>query len=136
MVSWHDKLKSRTFGTYKDRCKVARQVAQTYSNCLHKETKKRICDPYYHDFARYIAMPSEFDGSRHYIGGDSQEGDVMEYLAVGEKLRWNASHEILGYVKGEVTDDQMKTHQYLCGYDDLDAKTRHYDWLVVRNSLI
>ena len=136
MVSWHDKLKSRTLGTYKDRCKVARQVAQTYSNCLHKETKKRICDPYYHDFARYIAMPSEFDGSRHYIGGDSQEGDVMEYLAVGEKLRWNASHEILGYVKGEVTDDQMKTHQYLCGYDDLDAKTRHYDWLVVRNSLI
>lgn len=135
-VSWKDKLKSRAQGTYTQRCKASRQVAQTYSNCLHMETKKRICDPYYHSFAQNIALPADFDGKNHYDGDDIQVADIMEYLAVCEKLRWNASHEILGYVKGDTTDDQLKTHQYICRYDEVDAKVQHYDWLVVRNSLI
>lgn len=135
-MSWSDKLKSCSEGSYKERCKALRQVAQNYSDCLHMETKKRICDPYYHQFAEYIASPSSFDGTRHYIGPDEEAGKVMEYLAVGEKLRWNASHEILGYVKGEETDDITKTHKYIGTYDELDAKIRHYDWLVVRNAFI
>jgi hypothetical protein len=100
------------------------------------ETKKRICDAHYHQYAQYIVSPSAFDGIRHYIGEDKDAGKVMEYLAVGEKLRWNASHEILGYVKGSETDDQIKTHKYLGTYEELDPQIRHYDWLVVRNSLI
>lgn len=135
-VSWKDKLKSRSEGTYRQRCKAQRQVAQNYSDCLHMETKKRICDPAYHGHAIYIASPSSFDGTRHYIGDDAEAGKVMEYLAAGEKLRWNASHEILGYVRGEETDDQIKTHKYICSYEELDPLVRHYDWLVVRNSLI
>lgn len=134
--SWKEKLRSRAMGSYKDRCKAQRQVAQTYSNCLHMETKKRLCDPYYHTFAEHIATPDDFDGTRHYTGVDEQIGKILEYLAVGEKLRWNASHEILGYVKGDETDDQLKKHQYICAYHEVDARVRHYDWLVVRNSLI
>lgn len=135
-LSWNDKLIARSIGSYKDRCMAQRHVSQTYSDCLHMETKKRICDPYYHQFARDIASPSSFDGVHHFIGTDAEGGKVMEYLAVGEKLRWNASHEILGYVKGDVTDDKVKTHQCLGSYDEIDAKVKHYDWLVVRNSLI
>lgn len=135
-MSWTDKLKSRSRGSYKERSKALRQVAQNHSNCLHMETKKRISDPYYHQFAANIVPPADFDGSAHFIGDDGDVARVMEYLAVGEKLRWNASHEILGYVKGEETDDQIKTHRYLGTYDELDPQVRHYDWLVVRNSLI
>ena len=134
-VSWKDKLKLRSQGTYKDRSKAQRQVAQTYSNCLHMETKKRLCDKYYHSQAEHIVLPDAFDGKKHYIGNDPDAGKVMEYLAICEKLRWNASHEILGYVKGDVTDDQLKTHQYICSYHDVEPKVKHYDWLVVRNSL-
>lgn len=135
-LSWNEKLNSRSIGTYRERCKAQRQVAQNYSDCLHIETKKRICDVHYHQYAQYIVSPSEFDGTRHYVGNDSDAGRVMEYLAVGEKLRWNASHEILGYVRGNETDDQIKTHKYIGTYEELDPQTRHYDWLVVRNSLI
>lgn len=135
-VSWNDKLKSRTKGSYKDRCKALRQIAQNYSNCLHMETKKRICDSYYHQFAENIVSPESFDGTSHYDGVSDEVGKVLEYLAVGEKLRWNASHEILGYVRGQETDDQIKTHKYLGSYDELEPQIRHYDWLVVRNSLI
>ena len=135
-VSWSDKLKSRTMGSYKDRCKALRQIAQNHSNCMHMETKKRICDAYFHQFARNIVSPSSFDGTCHYAGVSDEVGKVLEYLAIGEKLRWNASHEILGYVRGEETDDQIKTHKYLGTYDELDPQVRHYDWLVVRNSLI
>lgn len=135
-LTWREKLESRSEGTYRDRCKAQRQVAQNYSDFLHTETKKRICDAHYHQYAQYIVSPSAFDGIRHYIGEDKDAGKVMEYLAVGEKLRWNASHEILGYVKGSETDDQIKTHKYLGTYEELDPQIRHYDWLVVRNSLI
>lgn len=135
-VSWSDKVKSRTKGSYKDRCTTLRQIAQNHSNCLHMETKKRICDAYFHQFAENIVSPSSFDGTCHYIGVSDEVGKVLEYLAIGEKLRWNASHEILGYVRGEETDDQIKTHKYLGTYDELDPQVRHYDWLVVRNSLI
>ena len=62
---------------------------------------------------------------------------VMEYLAIGEKIRWNSSHEIMGYVYGEDTDDQKKTHKFLCPYEELtDKMSLHYDWLVVRNSFV
>jgi hypothetical protein len=103
---------------------------------LHVETKKRICDPVYYEYARCIVSPASFDGTRHYVGDNAEAGKVMEYLAVGEKLRWNASHEIMGYVRGEETDDRIKTHKYICSYEELDPLARHYDWLVVRNSLI
>ncbi len=135
-LSWNEKLKSRSEGTYRERCKAQRQVAQNYSDCLHIETKKRICDTYFHQYARFIVSPSEFDGTRHYIGEDKVAGRVMEYMALGEKLRWNASHEILGYIRGTETDDLIKTHKYLGTYEELDPQIRHYDWLVVRNSLI
>lgn len=135
-LSWADKLKSRSEGTYGQRCKAQRQVAQNYSDCLHVETKKRICDPVYYEYARCIVSPASFDGTRHYVGDNAEAGKVMEYLAVGEKLRWNASHEIMGYVRGEETDDRIKTHKYICSYEELDPLARHYDWLVVRNSLI
>lgn len=134
-VSWENKLKLRSVGTYNQRCKAQRQVAQTYSNCLHMETKKRLCDPYYHASAELIAPSDSFDGKNHFIGSDAEACKVMEYLAICEKLRWNASHEILGYVKGDETDDKLKIHQYICSYHDVDPKVKHYDWLVVRNSL-
>lgn len=135
-VTWMNKLKTLSQGTYKDRSKAKRQVAQTYSNCLHMETKKKLCDPYFHSFAEDIASSESFDGKNHFMGNDPMAGKVMEYLAICEKLRWNASHEILGYVKGDHTDDTLKIHQYLCGYNELDHKVKHYDWLVVRNSLV
>ena len=60
---------------------------------------------------------------------------VLEYLAIGEHFRWNASHIMLGYRYAEETSDLKKTHNCLVPFSELDDRTRHYDWLVVRNSL-
>ena len=134
---WSKMLASRHEGTFRMRCKAERQVTQNYADCLHVQTKRRICDPYYYKFADNIASPAEFDGSRHFIGKDEEAAMVMEYLAIGEKIRWNSSHEIMGYVYGEDTDDQKKTHKFLCPYEELtDKMSLHYDWLVVRNSFV
>lgn len=62
--------------------------------------------------------------------------DILEHLAVCEHLRWEASHLMLGYSPTEGnTDDVKKLHRHLKPYSELDETTKHFDWLVVKNSL-
>ena len=51
-------------------------------------------------------------------------------LAVCEHLRWNASHEMLGYVYGDETSDLQKTHKYLKPWENLPDYIQYYDELV------
>ena len=60
---------------------------------------------------------------------------MLDYLAIGEHLRWNASHIILGYRYAEETSDLRCTHSCIVPYEELSEEIRHYDWLVVKNSL-
>ena len=51
-------------------------------------------------------------------------------LAICEHLRWNASHEMLGYVYGDETSDLKKTHKYLKPWEKLPDYIQYYDELV------
>lgn len=131
---WYEREKKLRDNDYKTRCKVRRQIAQDYSNCLHILTKKALCDNSAYEAAGYIRQ--SYDGTSH-VSKDCPETEAatLEYLAIGEHLRWNASHIILGYRYGQQTCDLKGTHNCIVPYSDLSEDIRHYDWLVVKNSL-
>ncbi len=134
-ISWSERLVRLQDDDYAVRNKSRRQISQDYSDCLHTITKRALCSPDTAEAARFI-LPSNI-GSRHIDKGQctNEEASVLEYLAIGEHLRWNASHLILGYRYAEETSDLKCTHNCIVPYDELSEEMKHYDWLVVKNSL-
>lgn len=118
---------------YKERYKARRQKSQDYSNSLHKTTKQILCEPY-GNLAEQILTVNE--DAIHCIEDDVTAKEVLEHLAVCEHLRWEASHMMMGYKPTTGgTDDLKKLHCYIKAYDKLGEVIKHYDWLVVKNSL-
>ena len=124
---------------YKNRCEARRKKMQDYSNCLHKTTKQLLCESYnepasYNKLAEQILTINE--GSKHCEGEDIVTKNILEHLAVCEHLRWEASHLLMGYkpTTGN-TDDLKKLHCCIKPYNELSETIKHYDWLVVKNSL-
>ena len=124
---------------YKKRCEARRKKMQDYSNCLHKTTKQLLCESYnepasYNKLAEQILTINE--GSKHSEGEDIVTKNILEHLAVCEHLRWEASHLLMGYkpTTGN-TDDLKKLHCCIKPYNELSEIIKHYDWLVVKNSL-
>lgn len=119
--------------SYKDRCKARRQKSQDYSNSLHKTTKQILCEPC-GSLAEQILTINE--DTIHCEKDDAIAKDILEHLAVCEHLRWEASHMLMGYrpTNGK-TCDLKKLHNCIKPYNDLDEYIKHYDWLVVKNSL-
>lgn len=115
---------------YKKRCKARRQIAQDYSNCLHVTTKRALC--------KGSGVTSEMildinNKSAHCTG---PHDDILEHLAVGEHMRWEASHLMMGYkYSANGTDDIKRLHDCIKPYLSLDEDTQHFDWLVVKNSI-
>lgn len=120
--------------SYKNRCAARRKKAQDYSNCLHKTTKQILCKPY-EKLAEMILTVNE--DSRHCSQKCSRvQQETLEHLAVCEHLRWEASHMLMGYRPTDgKTDDLKKLHNCIRPYNKLIDKVKHYDWLVVKNSL-
>lgn len=134
--------------------KSMRQEAQDIENCLHQYTKRQLCNSDYHDLASLIPVIS---AALHKEGEKSLTDDWMEHfpttqpgipteilkkagivfenLAIGEHIRWTASHETLGYTFGMPTDEILKRHCYITPYSDLSGEVKHYDWIVVKTSL-
>lgn len=127
---WDERASNSRSDNYRQRCKARRQMAQDYFNCLHINTKRELC--------RNSAVTADMiypvnDGAMH-CTVEGQE--ILEHLAVCEHLRWEASHLLLGYrPTNGTTDDAKKLHNCLKPYSELDEVTKHFDWLVVKNSL-
>ena len=133
--AWDERERKLRNDDYEVRTKARRQIIQNYSNCLHLLTKKALCDPQTAEAAAHIH--SVYNGNGHIDPSCPDfEATVLDNLAVGEHIRWNASHIILGYRRGEKTSDLMHTHNCLVPYNGLDEATKHYDWLVVKRSLM
>ena len=139
--------------------KINRQEAQDFSNAVHVFTKKQLVDSSVIDESSnietsYGSWKARIEASgqtvkkgaemSHYSGGDEFAGKSFEYLAIGEHLRWEASHIMLGYywVKNAETDDLLKVHDCMIPYDELiklddemKGVYQHYDWSVVKTSL-
>ena len=127
--AWKKREEKSRSCIYEDRCKAKRQIAQDYSNCLHVTTKRILCQSSAVD--KDMILPVNQD-TVHCKSGQ----EILEHLAVCEHLRWEASHLILGYHATDgATKDANKVHCCIKPYSQLDEKTKHYDWLVVKNSL-
>lgn len=117
--------------------KRIRQRSQDYANCFHVSTKIELVGPEIKDHCVDIAqcIPEKYN-EKHYGGNDPFVEKVLRYLAIGEHLRWEASHTILGYTPGEKTDDIKKTHDCIKEFDEIIPEVQHYDYLVIKTTLI
>ena len=127
---WEERDQARRSNDYKARCKAKRQIAQDYSNCVHITTKRALCA------GSGITSDMIFDVNDNCIHCTQTHRDIIEHLAVGEHLRWEASHLILGYkYSANGTDDIKKLHEHIVPYSALPENIKHFDWLVVKNSI-
>lgn len=110
-----------------------RKVEQDYSDYLHARVKAELCpSSFLQDEAVADSIPVVYAG-RHCTLPSA--ASVLEYLAVGEHIRWVAAHEIAGYSCGETKREDLKVHPAIRDYASLSEETRHYDWIVVKTTL-
>ena len=134
ITTWEEREKGVRSEDYKKRCKTRRQKMQDYSNSLHQTTKRMLCEPY--DKLAELILPVNEDTAHCDKEISTTTKEILEHLAVCEHLRWEAPHMLMGYRPTVgATDDLKMLHSCIKPYSDLDEFTKHYDWLVVKNSL-
>lgn len=129
--------------TYAGVMRLRRVQNQDMSNSQHSMTKILIAQEALnkcgiHQFNwetidRKLHTTSYYSLSENKLDNKIQQ--ILTTLAQTEHLRWNASHEILGYVidKGGIKakDESLQTHGCLTEWENLDEDTRSYDCNVV-----
>ncbi len=120
------------------RLKRIRQRSQDYANCLHSHTKIALMPD--NMLAEAVRISENIPNGPYidtfYKGDCENECQTIEYLAIGEHIRWEASHVAMGYKPGNVTNELKKTHRCISAYSELDAPTQFYDWLVIKVTLL
>lgn len=132
--------------TFSGVMRLRRVQSQNKENCLHLHTKRKIAS---------LALSEEpltwFEKNRlfresaslHYTMEDGSTlpdhiKTLLDTLAETEHLRWNASHEVLGYVsaadEGE-KDEARLIHGCIRSWQELKDETKSYDYDVVDVSL-
>ena len=115
---------------YKNLRKLRRQTQQDMSNAWHKLTKLELIRStiqqnttfsMLHDSIAALPEPKSGDEYKNKYKplGDKLSTLILN-LAITEHLRWNASHEMLGYVKGDSTVEEKQTHNCLVDWEELD----------------
>lgn len=119
----------------KDRLNGIRMRAQNYSNYLHIPTKLKLMQGPLLDEAKSIAgcIPSEYVDTM--FNGDKKIKDIVEYVAICEHLRWEASHVVLGYRGGNEKNIGLKIHPFIMDYSELAPEYQLFDWEVVKTTL-
>lgn len=147
--------------------KLRRQESQDRANALHTGTKiillkeameelskeNDITLDWYSFYLRYFNADgsANVDGSQtfiHYPDLSGKENEMILRLAQLEHLRWNAAHELMGYVfneEGSSCDERTMRHNCLCSWDKLDKQSdmitdwpcdyKKYDFCVVDTTI-
>ncbi|MDE6277444.1 MAG: hypothetical protein K2M06_04970 [Muribaculaceae bacterium] len=147
--------------------KLRRQESQDRANALHAGTKMILLEkavaelskengssPDWHAFyLRYFNADGSVNatGSRRgitYPGLSEEENEIILHLAQLEHIRWNAAHELMGYVfneEGTNCDERTMRHNCLCSWDKLDEQSamirdwscdyKKYDFCVVDTTI-
>ena len=114
---------------------LKRKRGQDYSDYFHRKVKMELCELFSPEYAGvYEDIPVQY-ADAHYTGSDPYVGRTLEYLAIGEHLRWEASHLAAGYRLGAKKEEDRMIHTDLVPYEKLSEVAKHYDWIVVRTSL-
>ena len=136
-LQW-DTIEEKIHGTNvsrEDRLNGIRMRAQNYSNYLHIPTKLKLMQGPLLDNAKSIAecIPSEYVDTM--FNGDKKTKDIIEYVAICEHLRWEASHVVLGYRSGNEKNIGLKIHPFIMDYSKLAPEYQLFDWEVVKTTL-
>ena len=128
----HKRTLSKAGNKWNNMSKLRRKENQDRSNALHSETKLKLLEKAVgKDHAN--AFIDKVLGNRtgrktdiKYHGLSNKENKLMLNLAMCEHLRWNAAHEMLGYVnndKDHKCDDIKKKHNCLKPWEQLDSES-------------
>lgn len=147
--------------------KLRRQESQDRANALHAGTKmillkgamKELSEDndttldWYSFYLRYFNVDgtANVEGTQtaiHYPGLSDKENEIILRLAQLEHIRWNAAHELMGYVfneGGTNCDERTMRHNCLCSWDKLDGQSnmqkgwtcdyKKYDFCVVDTTI-
>jgi hypothetical protein len=147
--------------------KLRRQESQDRANALHSGTKMILLEDamnrissghnstpeWYSFYLRYFNVDNStyVEGTRsgiRYPGLSERENEAILHLAMLEHLRWNAAHELMGYVfneGGKECDERTMQHNCLCSWDKLDGQSdmitdwdcdyKKYDFCVVDTTI-
>lgn len=142
--AWYEDIRNRMqtddeyHPTYSGVMNLRRTQRQDLANSLHKLTKRILRD-------RALALCGienvdwasikRYDIKTSYQI-EAEEKDrikkILRVLAQTEHLRWNASHEILGYVYDSKVKDEMRLkHDCLTEWEKLNEYTQSFDHNVV-----
>lgn len=138
-VTWEEREKQILAKPVSDLAKkleLQRKMGQDFINHFHTRVKSYLCpERLWKDPAIAAGIPLEMVDGKHFVGNDPEAARILDYLAVGEHLRWKASHEINGYRLGPRKQEDLKTHTDIRPYEELSEQVKHYDWIVVKTSL-
>jgi hypothetical protein len=75
----------------------------------------------------------DYDYSNTSLSKAMQE--QLANVARCEHIRWEASHQLMGYKQGEAKSAVLKTHPDMLSWDKLSAYTKAFDYNVVDTSI-
>ena len=115
---------------------LQRKTTQDFANHFHARVKRYLCPEYlWKDPSYAAAIPLYMEEGRHFTGEDAQAEETLDYLAVGEHIRWMCSHQVNGYRGGPALMEDLKVHPDIKAYELLTEPVKHYDWVVVKTTL-
>ena len=122
-------IERTNYPKYENLRKLRRQTEQDMSNAWHRLTKRELIEESlnqnypFSELSEKISQLKEPDMGVEYYHKYDGLGEHMSSLilnlAITEHLRWNASHEMLGYKKGNTTDEKRQIHNCLVDWKDL-----------------
>ena len=139
--------------TYAGILSLRRQERQDFANSMHKATKRKLFEEALNNQKLSEGSIKRQDKIIKKGGTDDEELQEIRYfdqedkpispklrrvidvLAQTEHLRWNASHEILGYQYGKKKDEARLLHNCLTDWQNLTLDYQSYDYNVVDVSL-
>ena len=118
--------------------KIRRKESQDRSNAIHAKTKitllkKTVGEENAKDYAlRALKKREGRQSTISYPNLNYSENTLMLNLAMCEHLRWNAAHEMMGYVNnedGHECDELRKKHNCLKPWEELDKESDAIDYI-------
>ena len=132
--------------TFSGVMRLRRVQSQNKENCLHLQTKRKLASTALGEEPLTWFEKNKLFRESSSIRYTMEDGSIvparinklLDTLAETEHLRWNASHEVLGYVsagdEGE-KDEARLIHGCIRPWQELKDETKSYDYDVVDVSL-
>lgn len=142
-------IEERTKPSIANLQKLRRKESQDKSNALHEGTKVRILTevkclmtignkifPDFEDVNPEKSAHSIRNENNEYLGLSNDEVKLIDNLAKLEHIRWNASHEAMGYsflpigkLPERCCNETLMLHNCLCPWEKIDYETDHVSYI-------